>query len=252
MASDHRVGGSNPSGRANRPRRTAVSAGQDRRDRPYRGGDLFSGLEAAALEAPIREGDWNPKDFQAHLTAWKARQAERFGAIREGRELPPPMDDQEEDAINAELRSTRIDWSWSDVADEADAVTDRLVPEIRQADPDMLRGSERLLSGTLGNGVLHTLTHLRWLLEAKVPLDRSRVARFESDAQRAVSAAALPAKLRAVGLYDLACYHALGGSTQTARTLLRDAFRLDPELVEFSQTDDELVSVRGELDALAT
>ena len=89
--------------------------------------DLFGGLDRATLERPIREGDWNPKDFQAHLTAWKARQADRFAAMREGRELPRPMEDPEEDALNAELRATRIDWDWAAVVEEADAVADRLI-----------------------------------------------------------------------------------------------------------------------------
>ena len=212
--------------------------------------DLFGGLDEATRERPIRAGDWNPKDFQAHLTAWKARQADRFAAMREGRELPPPMEDQEEDALNAELRATRIDWDWAAVVDEADAVADRLIGEIRRADPDVLRASDRLMTGTFGNGVLHTLTHIRWLLEAGVPLDRARVAVFEDEALRVVSAAAIPEEARAVGLYDLACYHALSGSPDLARILLRDAFRLDPELVEFSRTDEELLSIREDFDGL--
>jgi hypothetical protein len=213
--------------------------------------DLFGGLDEAVRERPIRAGDWNPKDFQAHLTAWKARQADRFAAVREGRELPPPMDDQEEDALNAELRATRIDWDWPAIVDEADAVAERLVQEIRQADPGVLRASDRLMSGTLGNGVLHALTHVRWLLEAGVPLDRTRVAAFEGEALSVVSDPGIPDKARAVGLYDLACYHALSGSPDVARSLLRDVFRLDPELVEYGRTDDELRSIRDELDSLA-
>jgi hypothetical protein len=213
--------------------------------------DLFGGLDEAMRLRPIREGDWDPKDFQAHLTAWKARQADRFAAVREGRELPPPMDDHEEDALNAELRATRVDWAWPWIVDEADAVAERLVDEIRQADPEVLRASDRLMSGTFGNGVLHTLTHIRWLLEAGVPLDRARVSAFENEALRVVSAAALPDKARAVGLYDLACYHALSGSPDVARSLLRDAFRLDPDLVEYSRTDEELLSLRDDLDDLA-
>ena len=47
--------------------------------------------------------------------------------MREGRELPPPMEDQEEDALNAELRAARIDWDWVAVVEEADAVADRLI-----------------------------------------------------------------------------------------------------------------------------
>jgi hypothetical protein len=114
----------------------------------------------------------------------------------------------------------------------------------------MLRASDRLMSGTFGNGVLHTLTHVRWLLEAGVPLARARVAVFEDEALRAVNAAAIPELARAVGVYDLACYHALSGSPDLARNLLRDAFRMDPELVEFSRTDEDLLSIRGDLAGL--
>ena len=214
--------------------------------------DLFGGLDGAVLERPIRVGDWNPKDFQAHLTAWKARQADRFAATREGRELPPPMDDTEEDAINAELRATRIDWDWAAIVQEADAVAERLSRELRQSDPEVIRASDRLMSGTFGNGVLHTLTHLRWLFEAGVPLDRARMAAFEDAALRVVSVKAIPEKGRAVGLYDIACYHALTGSPDIARSLLRDAFRLDPDLTEYSRTDEELLSIRDDIDGLAS
>ena len=161
------------------------------------------------------------------------------------------MDDQEEDATNAELLATRIEWDWAAIVEEADSVADRLVDEIRRADPEVPVASERLMSGTFGNGVLHTLTHIRWLLEAGVPLDRARVSAFEGEALRVVSAPAIPNKARAVGLYDLACYHALTGSSDVARSLLRDAFRLDPELVEYSRTDEELLSIRDDLDGLA-
>ena len=134
--------------------------------------------------------------------------------------------------------------------EEADAVAERLIRELRQSDPDMLRASDRLITGTFGNGVLHTLTHVRWLLEAGVPLDRARVAAFEDEALSVVSAAVIPEVARAVGVYDLACYHALSGSPDLAQNLLRDAFRMDPELVEFSRTDEELLSIRGDLDSL--
>ena len=146
--------------------------------------ELFGGLDAATRERPIREGDWNPQDFQAHLTAWKSRQADRYAAVREGRQIPAPMEGEEEDALNEELRAARAEWSWDALVEEADAVTERLVGEIRRADPATLRASERLIPGTFGNGVLHALTHFRWLLEAGVPLDGSRVAAFASEADR--------------------------------------------------------------------
>jgi hypothetical protein len=213
--------------------------------------DLFGGLDQSMRERAIRPGDWNPKDFQAHLTSWKDRQAERFARQRKGLEPLPRLEGEEEDAINAELRKARIDWDWPAIVDEAETVAGRLIGELRQADPAVLLTSDRLISGTLGNGVLHTLTHMRWLVEAGVPLDRARLSAFADDALRAFDAPAIPEKARAVGIYDLGCHHALSGSPDIARGLLREAFRLDAELLEFSRTDDDLVSVRTELDDLA-
>ena len=213
--------------------------------------DLFGTLDATARERPIRPDDWNPKDFQAHLTAWKGRQADRFAAVREGRELPPPMADEEEGALNAQLRAARIDFDWDAIAREADEVTDRLIAEILQADPEVLRASDRLVSGTFGNGVLHTLTHVRWLVEAGVPLDAARVSAYAREVRGVVSSAAIPERVRAVGLYDVACYHALSGSPEEAKTLLRQAFAFDPELRDFSRTDSDLESIRDDLEAIA-
>jgi hypothetical protein len=211
--------------------------------------EIFGGLDGQALHRPIREGDWNPKDFQAHLTAWKARQADRFAALREGRELPPPA--VEEDELNAEFRAARLDATWEEVVTEADAVADRLVDEIRRADPDTLRSSDRLIGGTFGNGVLHALTHFRWLAEAGVPIDAARVDAFAAEALAMVQAPSLPDRDRVAAIYDVACFYALTHRPELARPLLRDAFRLRPDLREFSKSDPDLTSLSGELDDLA-
>jgi hypothetical protein len=214
--------------------------------------DLFGALDDEALHRPIREGDWSPKDHQAHLTAWKSRQADRFAAVRESRELAPGLAGPEEDAINEELRAARAAWSWEDVVAEADSTAERLVGEIRACDASAIRASGRLIGGTFGNGVLHALTHLRWLREAGVQLDDARVDQFAAEAESLLRADALPARDRAAGLYDIGCFRALTGQTDAARGLLREAFRLSPELVEFSHTDPDLVSLADELDTLAT
>ncbi|HJP88130.1 MAG TPA: hypothetical protein VJ850_03770 [Candidatus Limnocylindrales bacterium] len=212
--------------------------------------ELFGGLDRDAIERPIRSGDWNPKDFQAHLTAWKDRHAERLARIREALEPLARLEGQEEDEINAELRATRLDWSWDALVAEADAVAARLAGELRQADPDVLRGPDRLVDLTFGNGLLHTMSHIRWLLEAGIELDGSRVAQYEADSLRLVEAPALPERNRAAETYNLACHHALRGSLDIARRLLRDAFGTDPELLAFSRTDPDLEALRGELDEL--
>ena len=211
--------------------------------------EIFGALDGATLHRPIRPDDWSPKDVQAHLTAWKARQADRYAALREDRELPPPA--EEEDALNAAFREARVSWTWEAIVAEANQVADRLVEEIRAADPAALRASDRLIGGTFGNGVLHTLTHVRWLLEAGVPLDAARVQAFADEALPMVRAASLPDSDRAIGTYDLACFYALAGRPDDARPLLRDAFRLSPDLVDYGRTDEDLVSLADELDDLA-
>lgn len=213
--------------------------------------DLLGALDEALLHRPIREGDWTPKDVQAHLTAWKARQADRYALVREGREIPAPMAAEEEDALNEELRAARADWTWPEIVDEADLVTERLVGEIRQADPAVLRASDRLIGGTFGNGVLHAVTHVRWLREAGIPLDEERLLAFAAEARQLVAAESLPERDRAIGEYDLACFYALVGMPDEARPLLRAAFRHRPDLVEFSSTDPDLASMRDQLADLA-
>jgi hypothetical protein len=213
--------------------------------------DLFGSLDPAARDRPIRPGDWSPKDFQAHLSAWKGRHAVRLARLRGSQEPADADAESEEDAINARLRATRVDWAWDAITDEADEAAARLVAEIRQADPEEFRASDRLINLTFGNGLIHTLTHVRWLLEAGVPLDGARVAAFERDALRVAGVAAVPEHPRAAEIYNIACHHALRGSLDLARGLLRDSFRLDPGLVEFSRTDEDLVAIRGELEDLA-
>lgn len=213
--------------------------------------ELFAGLDPALRDRPLRAGDWSPKDHQAHLSAWKRRQADRYAAVREGRPLPTGGGEHETDAINAELQATRADWSWVDIEREADEVSERLIGEIRASDPAAVRESGRLIAGTFGNGVLHGLTHFRWLQEAGIGVDAELTHRFAEEVDRLVRAESLPPGDRAIGLYDLACHLALSDQTDAARPLLAEAFRLDPELVTHARTDADLASLAGELDDLA-
>ena len=87
--------------------------------------DLFNALDPEVRDRPMRPGDWSPKDHQAHLTAWRAIQANRIHAARLGE--PIPTDVREDDEINAELQATRADWSWDATAAEADEVSERLI-----------------------------------------------------------------------------------------------------------------------------
>ena len=210
--------------------------------------DIFGALDPAVRDRPMRPNDWSPKDHQAHLTAWKAIQAERIRAAAAG--AAPVIERREDDEINAELQAMRADWSWAAIAAEADDVTLRLQAEIEAAGPDVLVASERLIGGVFGNGPFHAITHFGWLVDANVGVDEKRVADFLDEAQQLLDRVALPAGDRGVGLYNLACAHALAGRLDRARPLLRVALGLRPDLAEFAREDPDLVGLRDELPSL--
>lgn len=214
--------------------------------------DLFGAMDQATRERPIRAGDWTPQDHQAHLTAWKGRQAERFEAAREGREIPGTTEGDETDAINAQLQALRAGWAWDDLVREADETAQRLADGIRATDAQVIRDSNRLIGGTFGNGALHALQHFRWLAEAGTGIDEERIRAFAEEAEALVRAESIPGADRAVGLYDLACHFALTDRLDQARDLLRESFRLRPDLIEFAPTDSDLTALHGELESLAT
>lgn len=212
--------------------------------------DAFGALDPAVRDRPMREGDWSPKDHQAHLTAWKARQANRFAAARRG-EAPVQTAEGETDAINAELQAARADWSWDAIVEEADEVSERLIAEVSRAGPDVLARWGELFGGTFGNGPFHALEHFNWLDEAAIGLDAARVASFVDALGAGVARGGLPDTDAGTAVYNIACYHALAGRLEEARPLLREAFRLSPDLAEYALEDSDLAALRGEIDSLA-
>ena len=176
--------------------------------------DVFGGLDPSVRDAPLRPGDWSPKDHQAHLTAWKDRQTHRFAAARQGVELPSVSDAGETDELNAELQAARADWPWDALVAEADQVSGQLEAEIRETDTDMITQSERLLGGTLGNGAFHAMTHFGWLVDADVGVDANRVSGYVDEVVRQLRASRLAPGDVGAGIYNAACFRALHGQTR--------------------------------------
>lgn len=210
--------------------------------------DIFGSLDPEVRDRPMRPNDWSPKDHQAHLTAWKGIQAGRIRASTRGED--PPFVGTETDEINARLQATRADWSWPDVDAEADEVSKQLDDEIRAAGSARLIESGGLIGGIFGNGAAHATTHFGWLVDAQIGVDQARVSAFVDEQERLLNVEAVPDFDRGVGLYNLACAHALGGRLDRARTLLRIAFPLRPDLAEFAKQDPDLVELREELATL--
>lgn len=206
--------------------------------------DVFEALDPGLRDAAAADGEWSPKDVQAHLTAWKARTGERLRALRVG--LSEPIE-VETDEANAKFHAERSGWGWDQVLADADATTDELVAEIEAAADETI--SLPRISGTImGNGSEHTLTHLA-PIAASAGLE-SRTLEL-ADTITAIIDRGWPDRAAAYARYNLACFHALSGNLDVARSLLRMALPEQDELRGHAAADDDLIALRDEIPTLA-
>ena len=199
----------------------------------------------AFVTPPAPDGGWSPKDVQAHLNAWKGRTVDRLRALRIGANEPIEV---ETDEANAKFHAERVAWSWPEVVADADASTDELVAEIEAA-PDETLALPRISGTIMGNGSEHTLTHLT-PIAAAVGLE-SRTLELADEITAIIDRGGWPARAAAYARYNLACFHALSGNLDVARSLLRQALPEQEELREYAPKDDDLIALRDELPALA-
>lgn len=211
---------------------------------------IFGALEPAVRDRPMRPNDWSPKDHQAHLTAWKEIQSDRIRAAARGETLA--ADARETDERNAELQARRAAWSWDEIVREADEISERLEADIQSAGAPLLLATEGLVGRIYGNSASHALTHFAWLADAGIGVDEALTAAYVDEHERHLLAAPLPDSDRGVGVYNLACAHAVAGRLDRARPLLRTAFQLRPDLAEFAREDPDLVELRDELPSLVS
>jgi hypothetical protein len=208
--------------------------------------EIFEAFDPTTRDARPGDGGWSPKDHLAHLSAWRQHMADVLAARREDREYP--RDPRTIDEINAGLVAERAEWDWERVDAEAETTAAALIAEVLAADGEMLR-EQKVLGAVLGDGPEHDLAHLGEL-GARVGLD-SNVLALADMSLAIIDRGGWPARSAAFARYNLACFHALAGNLDVARSLLRQALPEDEELRTVAATDDELIELRDEIPTLA-
>ena len=97
----------------------------------------------------------------------------------------------------------------------------------------------------MGNGAEHTIAHMGPVAKASGVPDR--VMALATAIEGLLDRDGWPSEPAAVARYNLACYYALAGRLDKARTLLRLALPGQELLLELAPTDDDLIALRGEL-----
>lgn len=209
--------------------------------------EVFGALDPAQREAPGRDGGWSAKDTLAHLAVWRQRGAERVAAHREGEDDPgapaPGIDE-----TNARLHAERADWTWDRVVADADASAEAFIAEVSAASDDTIT-DPKVIGFILGDGAEHDLGHLPQFA-AGVGLE-GRVLGLADAHLAAIDRGGWPERQAAVARYNLACFHALAGNLDVARSLLRQALPGHDDLLTLAPTDDDLIAVRYEIPVLA-
>jgi DinB family protein len=208
--------------------------------------NVFGAFEAADRDTPPADGEWSPKDIQAHLGAWRRHMTERLAAIREDR--PEAEDGGETDATNAVIHDERADWPWDRVLADAESSADDLIAEVEAAEDSTL-AVDRTVGSIMGNGAEHTIIHVGSVAD-RVGLG-SAVAELSGQIETIVDRGGWPQRSAAFARYNLACFHALAGRLDEARALLRMALPIEQDLRDFAAEDSDLVALRDELQELA-
>lgn len=189
-------------------------------------------------------GRWHAKDHLAHLAAWRLRGARTLDALRIGVDPPPPVEDDEQNAVfYAEYRDcsaeeikalARESWRAVQAAIEASTEDDLAKPHPREPDAQ----AWMIVPGIGG----HIGVHLMWL-----HLEHGDTTRAEAAAKwgyELETAAFDSDKERAIATYNLACFYALVGKSEDAVRLLRQSFAAKPELVDVARRDPDLDPIR--------
>lgn len=190
---------------------------------------------------------WAPKDFLAHITYW---QNSSLAILDELHQPPPDLPDFQDRNHQNFLATHNQAWDEIHAAYHAslDAIRARLdkLSDADLTEPNRfprLRDGATLESNLLGNCYTHPIAHLAELV-AKYDNPEAALRLQEETAQTLLAFDATPYN-RGTALYNLACAYALSKNVTRTVELLREAFPLRSDLVEFSKQDTDFDRVRA-------
>ena len=188
---------------------------------------------------------WSAKDVVLHVAYWWRVQTDRLRALLDGKPVPE-LDTTETDRRNAETLAHGATQSWEQVSADAQAAHDAQVAVLQ------LIGAQRFLTDRIGerplwravlsNGFLHPQLHLTEFYRDQGDAERASQVQ-ERAAEILLRELPIP-QVQGIALYNIACVYATSGRPTEAIARLRAALPLDPELVEWSQHDADLDSLR--------
>ncbi len=212
---------------------------------------LMSTLSQAEQSASGTVDHWSPKDFLVNIMLWKELQTEKLATAMRGETPPEWRDEKLVNQINADALAKYRDVPFQDVQKEAERVFRALIAQVESLNEEELTDASRydwsdgeaLWQETLGNGLWHPFTQMVALSIQRG--DRETAIQLQEELLNAARRAELPSYTLGVVLYNQACFYATNGWSEKALSLLPEALRLRPTLVEWSRHDHDLDGLRA-------
>ena len=191
---------------------------------------------------------WAAKDIINHSSGWAKLLAQNLQAA--GRGDPITVHDDylaHNDVMFEECR----DCSWEETLATLDKTMDDLTAFVQAASEEDLQDTGRLSTQNgrplwrmiCGTACEHPIMHLAYYLIERGRGERA-IALYESTSQALAKLDEAPA-WQGLVQYNRACIYALGGEKEKAVAFLKEGLSLQPQLVEWSKEDADLLPLHG-------
>lgn len=206
---------------------------------------FYTGLTSEDKNRPGTVDDWAAKDVIAHVAYWKQFQLSEIQKVMDGGSITR-IDDFDHE--NAKIFERFSDQSWDEIMDYAEQATAVLTNQLQKMSEDDLElewhDSRPIWGFIVANGYSHPIMHISGHYQQKGDMQHAA----ELTGMLGQPLAALDDSPRWTGTvhYNVACSYALLGDKEMAIEQLGKALALTPQLVEWSQQDPDLDSLRIE------
>ncbi len=211
--------------------------------------EYIDSLTPAERQANGTLAAWAPKETLAHMAVWQERTARNLNAGFHGGELV-----HYEDYLDLNDKDCLVNSQLSFDECLTKALTGRAM--IRQLF-DSLSESELLRVDVvpwqegrpvwkvlIGNIVDHPVSHLCMLYNARG--DQEKALQLQEQTTQALLELDTDPVWQGTARYNLACVYALSQRKEKAIQLLEESLKLNPQLIDWSQKDTDLDSLRQE------
>ena len=214
--------------------------------------ELMSTLSEDERSASGTADQWLAKDFLVNIMTWKELQTQKLAAAVRGETPPEWREMQVINAINNRALEKYRAVPFQDVQAEAERIFAAFIAQVESMSDDELGDPARyewsnggaLWQETLGNGLWHPFSQMVALSMQRG--QRDTAAQLRETLLAAAHHAELPGEAIGAVLYNSACFYATNGWSEKALSLLPEALRVRPTLVEWSKHDSDLDSLRAD------